>query len=70
MFNIFISFKVVIFSNTRSEKRIQQAKNGQTLEDQMKAAGDKMIESRKGKWLMVEQRKKRTYEKSITQKPL
>lgn len=35
----------------------------------MKAVGDKKIKSRKGKWLMVEQWKKRTYKKSITQKP-
>ena len=37
------------------------SKNGQNLEDKMKAAGDKNIKSRNGKWLMVEPWKKKNF---------
>lgn len=36
-------------------------KDGQDLEDKMKAAGDKEIRSRQDKWLIVEYWKKRTF---------
>ena len=52
---------MVIFSKHKVWKKNTTSKNGQNFEDQMKAAGDKKIKSREGKWLIVEQWKKKNF---------